>query len=115
MYKNQRGFVGTFILLLITVGIAGLIYEFWSGNLSLNNFDLEKPFQQQSNKVPWSDAVKLFKECKIKNASQTQYLEVFLELKDGKQVRSTEPQLGEISREIKSARSVCGEVMESTE
>ncbi len=112
---TQKGFVGLFVLILMAIGIAGVAYKFWDGTFNIENFDIEKPFQKQSSKVSWDEAVILVKDCKVKSSSQTHYLEIFLELKDGKRVRTTEPQLEEISRVIKSASNVCGEVLESTE
>jgi hypothetical protein len=57
--------------------------------------------------ISWPQAVELFKACKVKMATQTHSLDVYLDLKDGRRVRAVEPMIDEMFTIINQTQNTC--------
>ena len=58
--------------------------------------------------VSWEKAVTLLQECRVSDVGQTHSRDVFLTMKDGRQVRSVEPALDDLLHIVSSLPEGCG-------
>ena len=65
--------------------------------------------------VTWEEAQQLIRDCQVQAVAQTHQLEVFLNLKDGKRLRVSEPAIDQIFTEVEAVEAKCGPISKATE
>lgn len=68
-----------------------------------------KPF------ISWMEARRLIEECKVQMLTQTHALDIYLELKDGTEVRAVEPMIDEVFTVVAQTQAKCGTFPVATE
>ncbi len=65
--------------------------------------------------ISWAEAQYRFRQCEVESAMQTHALDVYLNLKDGRDVRAVEPVIDEVFAILDETRQACGTVPVATE
>ncbi len=65
--------------------------------------------------VSWSEAVLSVKNCQVKTATQSHNLDIYLEMKNGDQLKTVEPKIDEIFAVTKEAETSCQAIPIATE
>lgn len=65
--------------------------------------------------ISWPHAIELFKACQVTMAMQSHGLDVYLDLKDGREVRAVEPMIDDMFTIINQTQGDCGTFPVATE
>lgn len=123
-----------YIIIFLALIISGIIFGFFwfqlnsekqmkieeneEKNLEENtkngDFDPSKT-PELGNNISWQEALLLLEQCQVKSITQTHDLSVYLDLADGRQLITKEPQIDEIFGVYEGIRKKCGEIPMATE
>jgi len=67
------------------------------------------------DEVNWTDALEILNSGQVSQIVQTHNLDVVLILKDGTQIKTTEPAIDEIFLEVGNCGTACAEILLATE
>jgi len=65
--------------------------------------------------ISWHQARELILGCRVSAVMQTHALDIYLTLKDGREIRAVEPTIDEIFRVVDEAKARCGAIQLATE
>lgn len=65
--------------------------------------------------IPWPKAVSLIENCSVDMVTQTHSLDIYLSLKNGKEVVTVEPTIDEVFKVVTEAQKTCGSYPVATE
>ena len=108
--------IAKIVLIIISVcGLLGLLA--YAAYVNFNN-GLENNADSNSvwpDEVDWATAIEILNTGQVTEIVQSHNLEVTLTLEDGSQIKTVEPSLDDIFREIELCGSVCSETLLITE
>lgn len=73
------------------------------------------PGPDEDGFIPWEQVVGLIHDCRVETAVQTHDREVTLKLDSGVEVRSIEPEIDQVFRELEACGECCLDVVLVTE
>jgi hypothetical protein len=94
--------------LLILFGAMALAVYLLLTNFSQSN---PNPSTQWPAEVDWPTAIEIIHSGQVSQVIQAHNLEVILTLKDGSQIKTSEPVIDEIFKEIELCGETCSEIL----
>jgi hypothetical protein len=97
---------------VIFLGLLVLVGCTYLGNADSAEND---PVPNSLKEVEWSEAIEILNSGQVAQVFQSHSLEVILTLEDGSQIKTIEPSIDEIFKEIELCGEICAEIILVTE
>lgn len=107
---NQKIKINLIILICVLLALAGFAIV-----KNLNPSSEPHPSTSWPDEVDWPTAIEILNSGQVAEVFQSHNLEVVLTLKDGTQIRTMEPAIDEIFKEVELCGKACARLILSTE
>jgi hypothetical protein len=101
------------LTIIIVCGLFALVG--FAVQRNINPDSSPNPSTSWPNEVDWATAIEILNSGQVAQVAQSHNLEVILTLKDGSQIKTVEPQIDDIFKEIDLCGETCSKILLITE
>ena len=101
------------LTIMVVCGLLALMGFTISKNFNLA--DEPKPSTSWPDEVDWSTAIKILRSGQVSEVIQSHNLEVLMNLDDGNQIKTIEPAIDQVFKEIDICGDICSDILLITE
>ena len=101
------------LLIILVCGLLTLVGYTLDKNLNLDSEP--QPSTSWPDEVDWATAIEILNSGQVAQLIQSHNLDVFLTLKDGTEIKTIEPSIDEIFKEVQLCGKVCANILLVTE